>query len=106
MEVSRREPLISFNLDVSVGDLVGFNAITILEKNNLSPNPVDTLSSDNFFLKTDIFHGMILKGLRLGTINIFTMDLDPGYKYNESFRGCVQRYMMESEDFISNINFI
>ena len=33
------------------------------------------------------------------------MDVDPGYKYNENFRGGVHWYMMDSEDFISNISF-
>ena len=32
------------------------------------------------------------------------MDLDPGFKYMEMFRGCVQWYMIESENFISNIS--
>ena len=33
------------------------------------------------------------------------MDVDPGYKYIEKFRGGVQWHIMESEDFISSINF-
>ena len=32
------------------------------------------------------------------------MDADPGYKYIAKFRGGVQWYMMETKDFISNIN--
>ena len=48
---------------------------------------------------------MIFKGKRSGTIHNFTMDVDPGYKYIEKFRGGVQWYMMNTKDFISSINF-
>ena len=34
------------------------------------------------------------------------MDVDPGYKYIEDFRGGVQWYLMESKDFISFIRYI
>ena len=33
------------------------------------------------------------------------MDVDPGYKNIEKFRGAVQWYMMESKDIISSICF-
>ena len=33
------------------------------------------------------------------------MDVDPGYKYIERFRGGVQWCMMESKDVISSISF-
>ena len=33
------------------------------------------------------------------------MDVHPGCKYIETFRGGVQWYMMYSKDFISSINF-
>ena len=33
------------------------------------------------------------------------MDVNPGYKYMENFRGRVQSYMMESKDFFPNIGF-
>ena len=33
------------------------------------------------------------------------MDVDPGNKYIGKFRGGVQWYMMEAEDFILNISF-
>ena len=33
------------------------------------------------------------------------MDVDPGYKYIEKFRGGVQWYMMNTKDFISSISF-
>ena len=33
------------------------------------------------------------------------MDVDPGWKYIEKFRGGIQWYMMGSEDIISSICF-
>ena len=48
---------------------------------------------------------MIFKGKRSGTIHNFTMDVEPGYKYIEKFRGGVQWYMTESKDIISSIRF-
>ena len=48
---------------------------------------------------------MIFKGKRSGTIHNFTMDVDPGYKHIEKFRGGVQWYMMESKDIFSSICF-
>ena len=71
----------------------------IYENYNLSDKPVDKLSCDNFFLETDIAHGIIFKGQRLGIIHNFTMDVDPGYEYIKKFRGGVQWYMMETKDF-------
>ena len=47
---------------------------------------------------------MNFKGKRSGIIHKFTMDVDPGYKYVENFRGCVQWYMMEIRGFISSVN--
>ena len=46
---------------------------------------------------------MIFRGKRSGIIHNFTMDVDPGYKYMEKFRGGVQWHMMESKDIISSI---
>ena len=48
---------------------------------------------------------MIFKSKRFGIIHNSTIDVDPGYRYNEKFRGGVQWYMMESKNFISSINF-
>ena len=48
---------------------------------------------------------MIFRGRPSGIIHKFTMDVGPGYKYIETFRGGVQWYMMESKDFISSISF-
>ena len=48
---------------------------------------------------------MIFKGKRTGIIHNFTMDVDPGYKYIEKFRGGIRWYMMENKDIISSIIF-
>ena len=105
IEISTQGPIITFVPNDSIGDLLGFNKTTIFEEYNLSPNPVDILSFDNIFLECNIAQGMICKGKRSGIIHNFTMDVDPGYKYIEKFRGGVQWYMMESKDIISSIGF-
>ena len=48
---------------------------------------------------------MILKSKQTGIIDIFKTDVDPGFNFLEKFKGDVQRYMSESEDFITNIRF-
>ena len=48
---------------------------------------------------------MVFKGERSGIKHNFTMDVNPGYKYIEKFRGNIQWYMMESKDTISSICF-
>ena len=105
IEISRQGPLISFTPDDSIRDPLGFNASTMYEEYNLSPNPIDILSFDSFFIECDIALGMIFSGNRSGIIHSFTMDVDPGYKYIEKFRGGVQWYMLDTEDFSSGINF-
>ena len=105
IEISTQGPLLTFAPDNSMGDLLGFNKTTIFEEYNLSPNPVDISSFDNIFLECNIAKGMIFRGKRSGIIHNFTMDVDPGYKYIEKFRGGVQWYMMESKDIISSICF-
>ena len=105
IEISTQGPVITFVPDDSIRNLLGFNKTTIFEEYNLSPNPVDILSFDNIFLECNIAQGMIFKGKRSGIIHNFTMDVDPGYKYIEKFRGGVQWYMMESKDIISSICF-
>ena len=91
--------------DNSIGSLLGFNKILVWGKYNLSDDPVDILSFDNIFIECNIAQGLIFKGKRSGIIHNFTMDVDPGYKYIERFRGGVQWYMMESKDIISSICF-
>ena len=105
IEISPQGPIISFMFDDSIKDLLGFNARTLYEEYTPSDNPVDILSFDNIFLECNIAQGMIFKGKRSGIIHNFTMDVDPGYKYIEKFRGGVQWYMMESKDIISSICF-
>ena len=48
---------------------------------------------------------MIFKGKRSGIFHNFSMEVDPGYKFIEKFRGGVLYYMMQSKDFISSICF-
>ena len=96
-------PMIGFVYDNSIGNLLGFNETILWEEYNLSDNPVDILSLDNFFIHTDIAKGMIFRGKISGKIYNFTTDVSPGYKYVERFRGGIQWYMMQSKDIISNI---
>ena len=105
IDIKAQGPIIGFVFDDSIGSLLGFNETILYEEYNLSPFPVDLLSFDNIFLETDIAQGMIFKGKRSGFIHNLTMDVDPGYKYIEKFRGGVQWYMMNTKDFISSINF-
>ena len=105
IEISTQGSVITFVPDDSIRDLLGFNKTTIYEEYNLSPNPVDIFSFDNIFLECNIAQGMIFKGKRSGIIHNFTMDVDPGYKYIEKFRGGVQWYLMELKDIISSICF-
>ena len=62
LEFSIQEPLFSFVHNDSIRDFLGFHLVVKDEKFNLSPNPVDTLSFDNFFLETDIAQGLIFEG--------------------------------------------
>ena len=104
VEIQPQGPIISFVFDDSIGNLLGFNETILWEEYNLSPNPVDILSFDNIFIETDIARGMIFKGKRSGIIHNFTMDVDPGYKYIEKFRGGISWFMMEAKDIISSIS--
>ena len=90
IENSTQGQIITFVPDGSIGDILGFNKTTIFEEYILSSNPVDILSFDNIFFECDIAQGMIFKGKRSGIFPNFTMDVDPGYKYIEKFRGGVQ----------------
>ena len=105
VEIKAQGPIIGFVFDDSIGSLLGFDETIFFEEYNLSPNSVDILSFDNIFIETDIAQGMIFKGKRTGIIHKFTMDVDPGYKYIENFRGGLQWYMMETKDVISSICF-
>ena len=54
IEISTQAPVITFVPDDSIGDLLGYNKITIYEEYNLSQNPVDILNFDNSFLECNI----------------------------------------------------
>ena len=105
IEVSPQGPIIGFMFDDSIRDLLGFHAITLYEQYKLSPNRVDILTIDNIFIHTNLAQGMIFKSKRFGTFHTFTMDVNPGYKYMEKFRGEIQWYMMELKDVTSSICF-
>ena len=105
LEISPQGPIISLIFDDSIRDLLGFPAITLYEAYNLSPNRVDILSFDRIFIHTNIAQVMIFKSKRSGIFHNFTMDVNPGYKYIEKFRGGIQWYMMEPKDVISSICF-
>ena len=105
IEITNEESAISFKASDSIGSLLGFNKRTIYEEYNLSDNPVDILSFDNIFLECNIAQGMIFRGRRSGIVLNFVMDVSPGYRYIEKFRGGVQWYMMESKYIISTICF-
>ena len=104
-EILPQGRIISFMFVDSIRDLLGFNARTLYEEYNLSPNPVDSLSFDNIFLECDIARGLIFISRRTRIIHNFTMDVNPGYEYILKVRGGLQWYMKESKDVISSNNF-
>ena len=104
VQILLKGPIIGFVFDDNIGNLLGFNDTMLWEEYNLSPNPVDILSFDNIFIETDIAQGMSFRGERSGIKHNFTMDVNPGFKSFEKFRGGVQWYMMEIKDFISSVN--
>ena len=105
IEISLQGRIFCFMFDDSIRNLLGLIARTLDEEYNLSPDPVNILSFDNVFLGCDIAQGMIFKGKRSGIIHNITMDIDPGYKYIEKFRGGTQWYMVESKDNFSSRRF-
>ena len=105
VETSRKGPTLCFLPSDSIRDLLGFKPKLLREGYNLSDYPVDILSFDNIFIKTDVAQGMIYRGRRSGIMHNFTMDADPGYKYIENFRGGISWYMLQSKDITSSISF-
>ena len=89
IEISPQGPIISFMFDHSIRDLLGFNARTIYEQYNLSPDRVDIISFNNIFIETNIGRGVIFRGKRSGITMNFTMSVSPGYKYICRFDGGV-----------------
>ena len=104
-EIYSQGPVIIFIPDDSVRDLLRFNKTTIYEKYNLSLNPVDIISFDNVFIKTDLAEGKTFRGKRSGIIHNWSMSVNPGYKFIERFSGGITWYMIESKDIISSISF-
>ena len=105
IEKSPQGPVITFIPSDRIGELLRFNKTTIYGEYNFSQNPAEIISFDNIFIETDVAQGMIFRGRRTGIIHNFTMDVNPGYKYIENFRGGVQWYMLQSRDIISSICF-
>ena len=105
IEIKPQGAIIGLLYDDSIRSLLGFHGTILYKETNSSPIRVDILSIDNIFLECDIATGMIFKSKKSGKIRNFTMDVDPGYKCIEKFRGGVQWYMMESKDYISSISF-
>ena len=98
-------PMSGFVFNDNIGNLLELNETILYKEYNISPNSVEKLSFDYFFLERDIARGMIFRGKTSGIIHNFTMDVDLGCKFIEKFRGGVQWYMMESKDNISSICF-
>ena len=105
VEISSNGSQIAFTPDDSVRYILGFKPKVVYEKYNSSGYPDDILAFDNIFLETDIAQGMISKRKRSALIHIFTMDVDPCYKFIEKFRGGIQCCKMESKGFNSTIIF-
>ena len=85
--------------DDSIRSLLGFQESILYKEYNLSPNPVEILSSDNIFLECDIAQGIISKGKRSGIFHNWTMTVDPRYKNVEKFLGGINWYMISSKHF-------
>ena len=96
--------MVGFVFDDSIGSLLGSDETILYKEYNLSPNLVDVLSFDIMFIETGIAQGMIFKGRRSGIIHNFTMNVSPGYKFVEKFRGGVSWFMLHTKDVISSIN--
>ena len=94
IELSTQGSIITFSPDDSIRDLLLFNKTAFYEDYNISHNPVDILSFDNFFFECDIAQGMIFKGRRNGILHNLSLDGDLAYKYIENFRGGFQWHMM------------
>ena len=103
IEISPQGPIISFVFEGSNRNLLGFLETILHEKYNLPHNPVDILSFDKIFL--EIAKGMIYKEQRSGIIHIWTMTVNPDYKYIESLAGGFTWYMMETKDVFSSNSF-
>ena len=97
-------PIISFVMENSIRNLLGFGETILYNDYTLSPNPVDILSFDDIFIECDIAQSMIFKGRRSGIIHNFTMNVSPGYKFLEKFSGGVSWYIKQSKDIVSSVS--
>ena len=104
IEISPQGPKISFVFNDSIRNLLRLNETILYKEYNMSPDPVEILSLDKFFIDKDIAEGTIFKCKRSGVIHNFSINVDPGYKYIEKIRGGIQWYMMETKDFVSSIS--
>ena len=100
-------PVFNFIFDDSYRNLLGFHAFILYEEKTYHLILSIFYRLTIFFSKLilDIAQGIIFRGERSGIIHKFTMDVDPGLKDIEKFRGEVQWYKMESKDFISSVRF-
>ena len=88
-----------------MGGLLGLKPKMIHGEYKLSDYPVDILSFHKPFLECDLSQGMTFRGKRSGLTHIFTMDVDPGFKYIGKFRRDISCFMVNSSDFVSNTIF-
>ena len=96
---------LDFTFAGTIKTILGFDARKISKNYNLSFHPVDIISFDKIFVVCDIAQAMIINGKRTRVIHNCTIDVNPGYKYIEKFRGGIMWFMAENKDFISPINF-
>ena len=96
---------IDFTYARTIRTPLGFDARVVSKNYNLSDHLLDIISFDNIFVESDIAQGMINNGKRTRIIHNFTMDVNPGCKYIEKFRGGIMWFMMESKEFRSASNF-
>ena len=106
LEIFRHKPLISFLPGDCIRYFLGFSASTISEEYNLSPNPVDIVSSDNFFIECNNAQEVIFRESRIEIIHNWTMTVDSGYKFVGNFAGGISWYLIKTSIFISSICFI
>ena len=92
---------ISFVHDDSLRDLSGFNPVVFYGKYILYQTLLTVLLLLPLSWKLISFKQCFLRGL----FHSFTMDVGLGFSHKEKIRGWAHRCMMESEDFISKINF-
>ena len=105
VELSPQVPIIGFVFNDGLGNLLGFNETILWQDYKLSPNPVDILSFDSIFIECKIAKRMTFRGRRSEILHGFNMTVSHGYKYVQNLRGGLQGYMMNTNDFISSINF-